>query len=105
RATGIQAHWIVDPDKKRLLRQRDRATIGALRVERAGERVAGLRGEQPGLELDDLLRLFGRDVMRALRMTERRVVRLFREILPDGGRRRRLPAVPHHGCQEAEIRR
>ncbi len=74
-------------------------------MEKARPVAEGLGEGDPHLERHDLLPLRIAQRIDLLRMALRRSVRLVGEILVDGHPLQRLPAVPHDGGEEAEVRR
>ena len=103
RAGRVQADRVVDADEERLRGERAGAPERPLGVKAAGFAVNGLRREEARFELDDLLRLERGQIDGRLGVAARRVIGLVQQVLLDCGRRRRLPAVPHHAAQEAQV--
>src|SRR5262249_26505811 len=96
-ATRIEPDRVVDADEEvgELPRQRGRAAGGAVGGQAPGLVVEHLRGEDAGLELDDLSHLScGRRIL-ALSVDQRRVDRLALEA--------GLAAVPHARAEEPEV--
>ncbi len=113
RPRGVAAERIVDPRIVGLPRERQRPAVGPQRAQRAGRPVPRLRGKQVELEIDHLRELLRSRRDGRLRMAERRLEGLLRqvgdEVCPERRRaverRDRVARVEHHGAQEPEVGR
>ena len=117
---AVVAHQrVVDAEIRDGTGQERRAAVRAVHVQPAGVVVLLLRRMEAELEVDDRVALVGGERLGPLRMAQRRVVRLRRQIevqrreanrrIEDAIRRRgialRFAAVPHDCAEEAPVRR